>query len=298
MSMTECEVLFRPGDEQLRFLPEGPIDLGEGRFSWVAIQHGGDFQVGSLNIFDLATGENTRYDLPGRPGFAFPKGGGRFIVGAEGCIGEFDTVSGAWSEIVSGIDADVDNTIVNDGVALDGGLIFGTKDLEFKTPKAGLYYLRDGGQPMRLRSDQICSNGKVVLEQDGPVRFLDIDSPTRLVVEYTLDGGTLSAPRVVLDLSDCKGVPDGMVTVPGNQSVIIAFYNPEDAPHGEARQFSLATGELENVWKTDLAPQVTCPLLLEHKGAMKLVLTTAVEHMSAEKLERHPNSGCLFIGDA
>lgn len=246
----------------------------------------------------MSTGKNATHELPGRPGFALPTADGVFVIGAERTIGQFDTNTGEWTELATGIDDDVENTIINDGVQFNGGLIFGSKDLEFKTKKAGLYVMRDGQEPVRLRSDQICSNGKVVLQDnDDKIKFLDIDSPTRLVVEYALDGDLLSEPRVVLDLRDCNDVPDGMVGTPDGKSAIIAFYNPNDAPHGEARQYSLATGEVECVWKTDRAPQVTCPLLIEHKGKVKLILTTAVEHMPAEKLERHPNSGCLFIGE-
>jgi hypothetical protein len=36
--------------------------------------------------------------------------------------------------------------------------------------------------------------------------------------------------------------------------------------------------------------------LIERNGQVGLVLTSAVEHMPAEQLEKHPNAGCLFIG--
>jgi sugar lactone lactonase YvrE len=298
MQTIDCEILFRPANDQLRYLPEGPIDIGGSRFSWVAIQHGADAEIGSINIYDMSTGRQSMHELSGRPGFAFPTNEeGVFVIGAERTVGRYDSAADEWTELASDIDSDVENTIINDGVQFSGGLIFGTKDLEFATKKAGLYVMRDGQQPVRLRSDQLCSNGKVILQDDDPIKFLDIDSPTKTVVEYTLDGDSLSDPRVVLDLRDGEDVPDGMVGTPDGRSVIIAFYNPNEAPHGEARQYSLVTGEVECIWKTDVAPQVTCPLLIEHNGRVKLVLTTAVDHMPAERLQRHPNSGCLFIGE-
>ena len=299
MQTFDCEILFRPENAELRFLPEGPIDLGNGRFSWVAIQHGAHSLVGSVNVFDLVRGENTTYELDGRPGFAFPSNApNTLIVGVERRVATFNLLSRKCSQLQGNVDEDVEGTIINDGVVFSDGIVFGTKTLDFKTKQAGLYVLRFGGHSLtRLRSDQICSNGKVILEDADHLRFLDIDSATKTVVEYTLDGDTLSEPRVVLDLRGVKDVPDGMVATPDGQSVIIAFYNPNDAPHGEAREYSLSTGEVKCVWKTDLAPQVTCPLLIEHNKSVKLILTTAVEHMPPEKFERHPNSGCLFIGD-
>jgi hypothetical protein len=79
--------------------------------------------------------------------------------------------------------------------------------------------------------------------------------------------------------------------------VIISFYNPNDAPHGETRQYNLASGEVEAIWKTPLAPQATCPQLIRHEGQVKLIVTTAVEHMPPERLAVHRNSGCLFVGE-
>jgi hypothetical protein len=45
------------------------------------------------------------------------------------------------------------------------------------------------------------------------------------------------------------------------------------------------------------SPRATCPLLIRSGGAMKLVITTAVEHMPAEQQAIHTNAGCLFIAD-
>jgi sugar lactone lactonase YvrE len=102
---------------------------------------------------------------------------------------------------------------------------------------------------------------------------------------------------VVVDLRLGDGVPDGMILTPDEKSVIVALYNPADAPYGEARQYSLAGGKCEAIWRTEASPQVTCPQLVEWEGKVKLVLTTAVENMSASRKQRYPNAGCLFLGD-
>ena len=140
---TECRVLFAPESAELRFLPEGPYSLPDGRLSWVAIQHGGSSTVGSVNVLDPASQSNQSFALPGRPGFAFPTTKtGVFVCGVERSVGLFDTSDGSWSEIVTGVDEAVQNTIINDGVAFEDNLIFGCKDLEFQTKKAGLYLWR------------------------------------------------------------------------------------------------------------------------------------------------------------
>lgn len=303
MSVVEysTKLLHQPHDDALRFLPEGPYPYDEGKLSWVGIQHGADSNHGSLNILDIASSTNESFALSGRPGFAFPTSKkGVFVIGLEREIGLFDIQTRSWEPLVDGIDAAVEGTIINDGVACSAGIVFGAKDLEFKEKKAGLYLYRTGErQLVQLRDDQICSNGKVIFNQAGQTKLLDIDSPTQTAVAYDFDlaNGRLGEPNVFVDLRDTDVFPDGMIVTPDHQSVIIAIYNPNDAEYGEARQYGIASGALEAVWKTVGAPQVTCPQLINVSGEIKLVLTTAVEHMDAERRRRYPDLGCLFIGE-
>lgn len=301
MSVIDAEVLFRPETAELRFLPEGPYACGGNRLSWVGIQHGAAAVTGSLNLLDLVARTNRSYDLPGRPGFAFPTADGQsWVIGLERAVKVFTPATGAWRELCGGVDAAVENTIINDATLIDGGLIFGCKDLKFAEHKAGLYLWRESDRRLiQLRRDQICSNGKKVVQRDGQTTLLDIDSPTKTVAAYALDveRGTLGERRVALDLTSGQSFPDGMILTPDGQSVIIAFYDPRDVPWGEARQYRLSDGQVEAVWRTPGSPRATCPQLVQLDGKVRLVLTTAVEHMSAEEAARHPNAGCLFIAE-
>ncbi len=302
MQTIETEILFRPDSAALRFLPEGPYSLTGGRMSWVAIQHGADSTEGSINILNLSDGTNASFALPGRPGFAFPTDqDGVFVTGLERSVGLFDTRSGTWSPFISGIESDVTNTIINDAVVFDGNLIFGCKELEFKTKKAGLYLWRRHDQALiRLRSDQICSNGKAVIRNtDGSLTMIDIDSPGKQIIRCRLniDAGAVSDIQVVVDLTKEEVFPDGMILTPDHQSLIVSIYDPGDPQSGATRQYNIATGQLETIWKCPGSPRVTCPQLVEHNGKVRLVMTTAVEHMPPEQQAQHPNAGCLFIGD-
>jgi sugar lactone lactonase YvrE len=299
--VTDCEVVYRPTTSELRFLPEGPYDLGRQRVSWVAIQHGSEATNGSLNLLDLTTGENVSHPLPGRPGFAFPtENDNKFIIGLERQLIVFDAQTQECEPLTDDvIDGDVDGTIINDGELFDGGFLFGCKDVTFQEKKAGLYLWRNSDRSLhKLRGDQICSNGKVIRGSNGIYQVFDIDSPTKQVVEYELDlaAPTLVHKRVVVDVTDGGVFPDGMIASPDGKGLIIAFYNPEDAPFGEARQYAISTGEVERVWRVPNSPQVTCPQLVDIDGQLKLFLTTAVEHMSTERQKRHSQAGSLFVG--
>lgn len=303
MKTISADLLFSPGSAELRFLPEGPTDLGGGEFSWVAIQHGPANRFGSLNIFRLADRSNRNFLLPGRPGFAKPTDiDGHFVVGCERQLGVFDIVSGRWRAFCDGIDLDVDNTIINDGYTFGDNIVFGTKDLEFRTKKAGLYLFRGRDQKLiRLRADQVCSNGKAVIRSmSGDLQLLDIDSPTRRLVRYCLDvdAGQISDERTVADFSQMTAVPDGLTLTPDQQSAIISFYNPTAAPQGQTIQIRLSDGQPECLWETPGSPQATCPALVRaNDGSIKLVITTAVEHMPPERQLQARQAGCLFIAD-
>ena len=134
-----AEVLFEPADPESRFLPEGPHPCGEGHLSWVAIQHGPDAVQGSLNILDLATRRNRSYELEGRPGFAFPTTDPQaFLIGCEKKVGFYYPDAGAWRGPAVSVETSVGGTIINDAMIHGDAVIFGTKDLEFATPRAGL----------------------------------------------------------------------------------------------------------------------------------------------------------------
>ncbi|MCA8977071.1 MAG: SMP-30/gluconolactonase/LRE family protein [Planctomycetes bacterium] len=290
-----------PDTAALRHLPEGPCALRSGLVSWICIEHGAGAGIGSLNRYDLESRRNESFALPGRPGFAFPCAtAGHFVVGCERSLGIFDLGSGSWSPFCDGIDDDVDGTIINDGLVYEDNLIFGCKDLEFRTRKAGLYLWRGRDRRLiRLRNDQVCSNGKAIRKVAGRLELLDIDSPTRQVVacDLDLDAGMLGAPRVVLDLTADPAVPDGATLTPDGSGLIVSMFLPDAAASGETRLYDLDSGELLVTWLTAGSPQNTCPALVPHDGRTALIITTAVENMSDDIRRRCPDAGRLFVGE-
>ena len=154
---------------------------------------------------------------------------------------------------------------------------------------------------IQLRSDQICSNGKALLtNQEGQHQLLDIDSPTRQLVRYSIDmnSGQLGQAEVVIDFTGDPAVPDGAVLTPDGSGIVVAMFRPEVAEFGETRLYDLASGELKTVWQTAGSPQNTCPAFVRIDGTLRLLITTAVEHMSSADQEQCPNAGQLFLAEA
>lgn len=298
-----AKVALTPSTDELRFLTEGPYRVPESqRISWVAIQHGPGATTGSLNFWDMSSGENRTVPLAGRPGFAFPTSSpDRYVVGMERQVSLVDVATGDVVEtLAENVDSQVENTIINDGMVYGDYLIFGCKDLEFATQKAGLYLLKPDRSLIQLADDQVCSNGKDIrMEADGTLRYFDICSWTKQIVSWAIDleTGSLSNKQVVVDLTQGDVFPDGMILTPDKKSVIVAIFNPHDADQGEARQYSVDSGELETVWHCPASPRVTCPQLVELDGKVRLILTTADEGMEPALREKSTHAGCLFVAD-
>jgi sugar lactone lactonase YvrE len=287
-----------------RFLPEGPqmVTVADQlALAWVNIQTAADATRGAIHLWFWESGERRRYDLPARPGFlrATDRPGVLF-VGREKDLGTLDLATGEWQTLATIPDANP-RTIINDGTVVPGGdaVVFGTKDLRFADPIANLYLFTLTDRRVSILADkQTCSNGKVFARDDKELIFYDIDTPQRVVTRYRFDLArrTATAEGIAIDLRAVEGFPDGM-TDAGGGTAIIACYNPTRGDTGHARRYDLRNGTLVEDWTTPGSPRVTCPLLVERDGGVKLVLTTAVEGMPAEQRGDSPHAGDLFIAD-
>jgi sugar lactone lactonase YvrE len=300
----EARVFVRTEDDEDRFLPEGPRAVtldGRDALLWVNIQTAPDARAGAVHARYFDDGEQGVWNLRGRPGFIAPTDRpGTIFVGMEKEVGLLDLETNEFTPLAAIPDANP-RTIVNDGEVVPGGraVVFGTKDVQFKEPLAGLYVysLHDNAVSL-LAGNQTCSNGKVFVHYGSDLVLFDIDTPTRKVVRYRLDLNRKVAAfdGVALDLAGEPGFPDGMRA--GDQgTVIVAFYNPDPVPAGRAVQFDPATGERIAEWTTPGSPRVTCPCLVPRPDGIKLVLTTATEGMPAGLREKCPEAGHLFISD-
>ncbi len=294
---------FPPANEDLRFLPEGPRLLqnhpaGGSLLGWVAIQHGAEVKAGSINVLDLESGRNTSFPLPGRPGFfAETDKPGMVLVGLERRLAYFDLLTGALTETGPSVTGD-ERVIINDGLAIEGGALFGTKHLEFNQPLAALYLFDCATKTVRTVIDkQFCSNGKFLRRDEEGLRLIDIDSIPKTITDYRFDSKLerVLKSSLVASPDSLPGYPDGLRPAPDGESVIVAFYNPEAVADGIAWQIRLADGKVLCEWRIPGAPRVTCPEFVQMDGEVKLVFTTAVEGMPAGTRRLAPASGTLFI---
>ena len=196
--------------------------------------------------------------------------------------------------------SDDERVIINDGLAVEGGVLFGTKHLEFTLPIAGLYFFDMATRGVhRVLGGQVCSNGKALIRDGAGATLVDIDSQPKSLGLFRLDSSlrVVEEQRALVAAESLPGYPDGLRLAPDGKSVIVAFYNPEAVCDGRAQQICLDTGDILTEWTIPGSPRVTCPEFLEQDGKVKIVFTTAVEGMAAGIRALAPGAGSMYIAD-
>jgi sugar lactone lactonase YvrE len=297
--------IYQPPNDELRFLPECPRMLRNLPGSapvvgWVAIQHGVDLRTGSVNLLNLSTGQNTSIPLPGRPGFFVEtEQPGLLLIGLERRLVLFDLL--ARRQIETGVRLPEDErVIINDGLAIAGGLLFGTKHLEFREPIAALYHFDAKSKELtQLVAGETCSNGKhFVRDADGAV-LIEIDSLPKTITRYRLDAKLRRVLKqsLVAAPASLPAFPDGLRATPDGAGIVVAFYNPAPLSTGLAQEIRLADGEVLTEWLLPGSPRVTCPEFAWIDGRVQLIFTTATEGMAPEIREIAPEAGTMFCAD-
>lgn len=297
---------FEPTDEALRYLPEGPRVLqnhptGVGQLlGWVAIQHSATEERGSFNILDLSTRQNKTHALPGRPGFfAETTRPGVILVGLERRLAFYNYLDGTLEETGISV-SDNPRVIINDGLAVEGGVFFGTKHLDFNQPVAALYFFDIGSrQLIEVSPGQTCSNGKLFLPDAEGAILIDTDTTPKEISRYRLDRSRrkILSKSLLIEPHALPAYPDGMRPTPDGGGILVAFYNPEAVTDGLARRYDLVDGAAGQDWVIPGSPRVTCPEFVELDSSIKVVFTTAVEGMSQSIRNHAPGAGSMYIAD-
>lgn len=297
MQVFEATPFFTPATAGLRFLPEGPRVLqnyptADPVLGWVAIQESFEVLTGSVNLLNLRTLENDSHPVPGRVGFFVETDRpGLLVLGLERSLVLYDLAERRLVGTPFLVTGD-ERVVINDGVAVEGGVLFGTKHTTFKERIACMYLFETATRTLHtLHAEQICANGKFLFSGG----LVDIDSPNKTLDFYAYDavGKKLGERRIIADFRDTSLYPDGMRPGPDGESVIVAFYNPEQVAEGLAREFRIRDGEILSEWRLAGSPRVTCPEVLLLDGRVKVLFTTAVEGMDPVV----PLAGTMFVGD-
>lgn len=188
-------------------LGEGPAwDEMRNCLWWVNIPRG------RLHTYHPETGQDNFIEVGQMLGCAVPCRSGKIMLGMKDGLAtlSLDTAQLDW---VAQPELHLPHNRFNDGKCdPEGRLLAGTMDMNEKDPSGALYSLSPGGGLRVLKTGVRISNG-LAWSKDYKTLYY-IDTPTRKIMAYDYDlaSGEIANPRVVVDVPESLGWPDGMTS--------------------------------------------------------------------------------------
>ncbi len=264
------------------FLGEGPLwHSGRQSFFWV------DIEKGNLFEYHGATGVTSTRNFPHRLAVVLEGKDGNLILGLDRRLARFDLETEEL-EWLCGVEEGLPLHRFNDGkVDPKGRIWIGTLSTLFTEGAGSLYRVGRDLQPIARLSNLTICNGMAWTEDKKTFYF--IDTPTRQVREFDFDleSGQIEFRRVAVEVPAELGFPDGMC-IDRDGMLWIGHYGGSGV-----FRWNPKTGQL--LVKIELpVPHVTS-CCFGGENLDTLLITTAQENLSAEQLEKYPQSGDAFL---
>ncbi|MDN3690366.1 SMP-30/gluconolactonase/LRE family protein [Cyclobacterium jeungdonense] len=262
-------------------LAESPVwEPTEGRYLWVDIENG--------TLFRLKRGDTTpeKWSFPHRLTMIIPDGNGQYLLSLDRKLAKFDPESEQLDWLCE-VEQDKQDNRWNDGACDSKGRLWaGTMSTKF-TKNAGSLYLVDKDRVPQKVIDLVSISNGICWSLDERTLYY-IDSPTRKIqaFDFDLEKGFISFNRVAVTIPEELGTPDGMC-MDQNGKLWVAHYGG----------FGVYCWDPETSLQLDKidvpAPHVTS-CAFSGPDNDELLITTARENLSAEKIQRYPQSGSVF----
>lgn len=265
-------------------LGEGPMWHPErGIVTWVEIYEG------RVNVLSLDGTPGSPIEVGRRVGAAVPAEGGGLLLATDegfamlGADGDY--------ELVAAVEADRDDTFMNDGKCDPAGRFWaGTVAVNPETQLAvegggSLYCLSPDGSVRTALTAVSLSNG-MDWSPDGRT-FYFIDSLTGRVDAYPYDvaTGELGEPRTAVTIDKELGFADGMC-VDADGHLWLAIWGV-----GQVRRYS-PEGELDLAVDFPISQVTSCAFVGPELDL--LLVTSARRHLSDVQVQEEPHAGSVF----
>ena len=177
-------------------------------------------------------------------------------------------------------------TRMNDGACDAQGRFWAGTIADDHHPGGGALYRMDHHGRTELMLDELTISNGIDWSPDGTTMYL-VDSGPRVVHAFAFDGdrGTISAGRVLIEVAEEVGAPDGM-TVDAAGDLWVAIYGA-----GQVQRYS-PTGLLREVHDVP-AKQTTC-CAFAGTGLHRLYVTTATEGWTDQQRSDEPAAGLVY----
>lgn len=276
--MITCELEF---DAKAK-LGEGPCwDERNGLLYWV------DIERYELHIYNPATKTDRAINVGQHIGAAVVRKAGGLVIALREGFYFLDPDTEQMTPIADP-EADKPDNRFNDGKCDPAGRFWaGTLYLPETEPELGALYCLDTDLRVQRKAEKVSISNGLAWSADERTMYY-IDSPTRQCVafDYEKASGAISNRRVVVEIPEGEGWPDGM-TIDAEGMLWIALWDG-----WQVRRYNPHSGALLDVIQVPVARPTSAVFGGENLDT--LYITSASTRLSAEALMEQPLAGGIF----
>jgi len=262
-------------------IAEGPFwDQKKELLYWV------DILEKKINIYNPAAEKNETIQLKKMIGAAIPTKNGKLLAALEDGLYIIDEGTSEQKFLVNP-ESNTAQTRFNDGKCDRKGRFWvGTMDLKEDRPIGSLYCL-DQDLKLKEKLNEVKISNGLAWSLDNKTMYY-IDSPTKKVFafDYDLEAGEISNRRVIIEIPEGEGVPDGM-TIDAQGKLWIAHFGG-----GQVSRWDPETGK--KIDKVELPVSNVTSCAFGGRNLDELYITTASVGLSEEEKKAQPHAGGIF----
>ena len=260
---------------------EGPLwDEEQQVLYWV------DILSSLLYIYDPATGENRALDVGQHVGTVVTRASGGLMLAVREGFASFDLETQELT-LIANPEAHITGNRFNDGKCDPAGRFWaGTMAYENPTNQGSLYRLDTDFSVHKIFGDVAISNGIIWSLDHTTMYYIDTLRKNVRAFDYADDTGDISNERVIINVPEEIGMPDGMA-IDSEGMLWVAHYGGSCVS-----RWNPNTAQL--LLKIDLPVTQVTACAFGGPNLDILFITSAAQELDAAELERQPLAGGLF----
>ena len=260
---------------------EGPLwDEERQVLYWV------DILSSLLYIYDPATGENRALDVGRHVGTVVTRASGGLMLAVREGFASFDLETQELT-LIANPEAHITGNRFNDGKCDPAGRFWaGTMAYENPTNQGSLYRLDTDLSVHKIFGDVAISNGIIWSLDHTTMYYIDTLRKNVRAFDYADDTGDISNERVIINVPEEIGMPDGMA-IDSEGMLWVAHYGGSCVS-----RWNPNTAQL--LLKIDLPVTQVTACAFGGPNLDTLFITSAAQELDAAELERQPLAGGLF----
>ena len=260
---------------------EGPLwDEERQVLYWV------DILSSLLYIYDPATGENRALDVGRHVGTVVTRASGGLMLAVREGFSSFDLETQELA-LIANPEAHITGNRFNDGKCDPAGRFWaGTMAYENPTNQGSLYRLDTDLSVHKIFGDVAISNGIIWSLDRTTMYYIDTLRKNVRAFDYADDTGDISNERVIINVPEEIGMPDGMA-IDSEGMLWVAHYGGSCVS-----RWNPNTAQL--LLKIDLPVTQVTACAFGGPNLDTLFITSAAQELDAAELERQPLAGGLF----